>query len=504
MIDDLFDNASQWAFDQMRDTSLSVIESLIALSMLVLNPLFTVLATPLASSFRLLVMGVYGLLVCVGGVIVMTSESLQERYSAREIVPRLIAGFLLSSFSPNIVWFIQDLNIDFVAAFTLGETMGDSEHGADFLDILAIEARSIPITLIDLVVAFLKLIGAFVLWLCMLTRNIAWFVVAVFAPVALACHALPFSEGVAWLWWRMLWACFGSSVGQAALIWVWANIYTDLDDIEVLGYYSLGPFYLLVLIWVAWRLHKDLFIWAKGTPLRIPGAKLAKTVIGSAIGIALFRANPVGRVIGLGMQMFRGRGNQNQQVPPAPPRRPQPPNPRPRPAPPGPPGPPNPPSQPALDRPPYVTGDSSARPPQRPGQGPTSAEQLPPQPVRGELEAAPPRQWKAGAGPERPPEPDGEPEPLRPGPVRRELETAPPGLWETGPAKWRASPGPDRSVERTADITPAPEPTAWDRLRRHRPRVETIPPPEPVKRPALATPTDIDRIKRHRRGRKFP
>lgn len=472
MIEDLLDTAKEWGFNQLRDTSLSIVESMVALSMVALNPLFPILATPLAASFRLMVMGVYGLAVCIGGVLVMTSENLQERYSAREIVPRLVAGFILAYYWATIIWFVQDLNIAIVGAFTLGETMGDSAEGASFIDLLAIEARSAPITLIDLWVAVMKLIAAFVLWLCMLTRNLAWFIVAVFAPVALATHALPFTEGLAWLWWRMLWACFFSSVGQAALIWAWMNIYTDLSDVEVLVYYPLGPFYMLVLIWIAWRLHKDLFIWAKGSPLRLPGSRMAKAVVGTAVGIALYRLNPVGRLASFALHRFRNRrGPQQPNVPPAPPPPPgsgpnPAPSPGPRPRPPSPPRPPRPappnPAQPALGGPPLVGSDNADEPPHRPGQGPTSGEQLPTNPPRPPLEAAPVRPWQTGSGPDQPPQrPKAPPtETLTPTQEKRPARTSPAGAEASG----------------------------WERLRR-RPRITTMP-------PATAAP----RAPRHRTG----
>lgn len=479
MIEEFFNTAKEWGFNQLRDTGLGIVESLVALSLVALNPLFPAVAAPLSGSFRLLVTGVYGLAVCIGGVLVMTSESLQERYSAREVVPRLIAGFLLAYFSSTIIWFVQDLNIGLVTAFTLGEAMGESAEGAGFLDLLAIEARSAPITVIDLVVAFLKLIAAFVLWLCMLTRNIAWFIVAVFAPIALATHALPFTEGLAWLWWRMLWACFFSSVGQAALIWVWMNIYTDLDDIEVLAYYSLGPFYMLVLTWVAWRLHKDLFIWAKGSPLRVPGSRLAKAVVGSAAGIALFKLNPVGRLTAFAWGRFRNRGAaQQSNIPPAPPpppgpRPPSPPGPGPNPRPPGPRPRPTPvdPAQPALGGPPLAAGETADTPPRRPHQSPASGEQLPPGPQQPELGAPPVRPWQAGATSDRPPQQPKSPptETITPGHDKRPAQTAP----------------------------APPEPSRWERLRR-RHRVTTIPPeqgtprPSPSRRTATGKPVVID------------
>lgn len=39
-----------------------------------------------------------------------------------------------------------------------------------------------------------------------------------FAPLALVCHALPQTEGLAYTWWRAMGACLGIQLAQAAIV----------------------------------------------------------------------------------------------------------------------------------------------------------------------------------------------------------------------------------------------------------------------------------------------
>ena len=45
----------------------------------------------------------YGLLVLIGGIIVMSHETLQTSYSAKEIAPRLVTGFIAANLSMILI-----------------------------------------------------------------------------------------------------------------------------------------------------------------------------------------------------------------------------------------------------------------------------------------------------------------------------------------------------------------------------------------------------------------
>ena len=93
----------------------------------------------------------YGLLVLIGGIIVMTHETLQTSYSAKEIAPRIVIGFVTANLSMVLMTHAVDLANGLSAAFTAGgvsppaaatslmNTLGNSiATGGIFLILLAL------------------------------------------------------------------------------------------------------------------------------------------------------------------------------------------------------------------------------------------------------------------------------------------------------------------------------------------------------------------------------
>ena len=62
----------------------------------------------------------YGLLVLIGGIIVMSHETLQTSYSAKEIAPRIVIGFVTANLSMVLMSKAIDLANGLSAAFTAG------------------------------------------------------------------------------------------------------------------------------------------------------------------------------------------------------------------------------------------------------------------------------------------------------------------------------------------------------------------------------------------------
>ena len=252
-------------------------EALLAAGMLVLPPWVTQSASVINERFRVVVVACYALVVCIGALMIMGSDNIQFTYSAREIVPRLVAGFFLALMSWEIVTSLANINNSLVVSLLLGS--GDAEIPSDAssvsgaLDMVMLSYDLTQMVFVELCVEVLRIVAIIMLFICMFTRNIAWFMVCLLSPVALAAHGLPFTEGAAFLWWRMTFACLASSLGQAWILWVWDSLFAGLSDSEVLLNYPLKPLYALVLVWLIWRVHKAAFLWARGRPTRIPGRR---------------------------------------------------------------------------------------------------------------------------------------------------------------------------------------------------------------------------------------
>jgi hypothetical protein len=250
-----------------------------------------------------LAMAAYGVVVVIGGFMIMSNESIQTTYSAREIVPRLITGFLLAALSWTLIENMQQINNEIVTAMTMGENaQADPEfdmENSNFWTWFQLTDDIMRAPFIELLVAVLMLIAIIMLFLTMLTRNMVWFLVASFAPIALVCHSLPITEGAAMLWWRLMFACMASSIGQASLIWTWQTLFQGIDDTEVIASYSYKPFFVLALVWAIWKVHKAAFMWARGTPLRIPGGRLIKGLAKTAVIGVILKSNPLGAAVGV-------------------------------------------------------------------------------------------------------------------------------------------------------------------------------------------------------------
>ncbi|WP_433524075.1 hypothetical protein ACQPZ2_02210 [Nocardia pseudovaccinii] len=159
-----------------------------------------------------LVLALYGLLVMAAGVLLMVRETLQTRWSWRELVPRLVLGFIAAAMS----MVIATLAIGFANALaqSLAGDGVDSDSAAAALTQLASTGGTAPgtFTILLLVVLVVMLV---VLLVSYVVRVAVTVILVVAAPLALMCHALPGLEMVARWWWRSFAACLAIQVVQS-------------------------------------------------------------------------------------------------------------------------------------------------------------------------------------------------------------------------------------------------------------------------------------------------
>jgi hypothetical protein len=170
-----------------------------------LNPLLellskTLLTTPTVESLPRIgqlwtnswqiLLACYALLILIAGMVVMAYESLQTQYSIKEIVPRVVVGFLAGAMS---LWVASK-------AIEIANGVAQAVMGG------GLEAASAGATLRDLVLGsinggiFVLFVGVFVagmllvLLVTYLVRVALTVVLIVGAPLALMFHALPQTE----------------------------------------------------------------------------------------------------------------------------------------------------------------------------------------------------------------------------------------------------------------------------------------------------------------------
>jgi hypothetical protein len=155
------------------------------------------------------------LFVLAGGAIVMSHETLQTRYAAKQIAPRLVVGIIAANLSLAVV----GLAVGFANALS-GALLGQGVDAGSATGVLRtlvlapLAGGGSFLVLIGLVVAVLALllVGTYLIRVAVLV------VLVVAGPLVLACHALPYTEGAAQLWWRALAGALATQVGQSLVL----------------------------------------------------------------------------------------------------------------------------------------------------------------------------------------------------------------------------------------------------------------------------------------------
>ncbi|MBS2545400.1 hypothetical protein KGQ19_00810 [Catenulispora sp. NL8] len=251
----------------------------------------------------------YILFVLVGGVIVMGHETVQSRYSLKQIAPRLVIGVIASNAS---LWAIEQ-------SVSLGNALSSA-----ILD-RPVSAEGIGAQLTSMIVdkiflsdgvgtLFMILLGGavtvlgLVLLIAYLIRAAILIVLTAGAPLAFACHALPQTEGLAKLWWRGVFACLATQFGQALVLITCLQVLFDPHAELIIGVPSGGGLIDLLLCLCLFFILIKIPIWATRIALgRQPfGGTMASGLLRNFLYYKAFTA-------------MRGRSGRRQSPPHRPP-----------------------------------------------------------------------------------------------------------------------------------------------------------------------------------------
>ncbi|WP_338595419.1 hypothetical protein [Saccharopolyspora sp. SCSIO 74807] len=159
-----------------------------------------------------IVITVYVVLVLVAGIIVMAHETLQTRHSIKEILPRVIVGFLAS----NLSLFFGGKVIEIGNALSqaiLGDGVNPETAGRAMRDTLMHDLDGGGLFVIFIALALIVMLVAVLLtYIVRITLTI---ILLAGAPILLMCHALPQTEGIAFWWWKAFAGVMAIQVGQS-------------------------------------------------------------------------------------------------------------------------------------------------------------------------------------------------------------------------------------------------------------------------------------------------
>lgn len=229
---------------------------------------------------------VFVLVFTAAAAITMASGGNERaRYEVKDLIPRAVVGFVAAHFSPVVISHTIAVTNALVGAFS-SEQLDDS--GA--LDAISRQVRvagsnpSSPLlaALLIAIVAVLLASTAFGL----LTRIAVLLVLATIAPIALALHALPQTEGIARLWWQTLLGCLVTPALQAFCLQAGTWMLLDPRHTVPFGGTAGGPtalFNLLVVIMLLYvtvkvpKLVKQYLV--RGAPPHNLAAAFVRTVV---------------------------------------------------------------------------------------------------------------------------------------------------------------------------------------------------------------------------------
>ncbi len=155
------------------------------------------------------------LLVLAGGAVVMSHETLQTRYAAKDIAPRVVVAVIAANASLALVGLaIPAANALSEALLGNGVDPAQATAAMRQLVVTPLGAGGIFLVLLGLVAAVLAvvLLATYVIRVAMLVLLVA------VAPLALIGHALPQTEGAARLWWRAICGLFAIQLGQSLVL----------------------------------------------------------------------------------------------------------------------------------------------------------------------------------------------------------------------------------------------------------------------------------------------
>ncbi|MGC5054856.1 hypothetical protein ACLQ2S_25800 [Micromonospora sp. DT48] len=155
----------------------------------------------------------YVVAIVACGVVVMGRDSVQARYGVAELAPRLLIGVIGANFAMPMCRELIALGNALIQAL-IGESV-TTDGSLDQLRRTIVDALTNPANaLLTLVIGVVIAVLAAMIMVGWVLRLGLLVILAGLAPAALSCHATPWTEPAAKLWWRAFLGVFATVGGQ--------------------------------------------------------------------------------------------------------------------------------------------------------------------------------------------------------------------------------------------------------------------------------------------------
>jgi hypothetical protein len=200
---------------------------------------------------------VFVLAFVTAGILVMVAGGDEKsRYTVKDLAPRLIVGFISAHFSQLLCGLAISVANGLTGALSDPAQSDDGAFTAinTHVQAAAKDGSGLPALLFVIIAVIITVLFAMT-GFSLIVRFATLLVLTAAAPLALACHALPQTDGVARLWWRGYGGCLATPVLQALMLQ--AGEWMLLDPrhmLPALGFpLDPGPvinlFVVMVLLW---------------------------------------------------------------------------------------------------------------------------------------------------------------------------------------------------------------------------------------------------------------
>ncbi|MBR7839108.1 hypothetical protein KDL01_37930, partial [Actinospica durhamensis] len=170
----------------------------------------------------------YVLYVLFGGLLVLGYGTLQTRYTAGQILPRLMVGMIASNLSLPVI----GLAVEFTGALAgalWGRPLDPAGVGDQVIQVI-VGLVLMPDGLTQIVMALFALVICVLALAVLVTcaaRIVGLLLLTLLAPLMLATHALPGIDGCARLWWRAMGAVLGTQILQTLTFMLMLEVFSD-------------------------------------------------------------------------------------------------------------------------------------------------------------------------------------------------------------------------------------------------------------------------------------
>lgn len=181
------------------------------------------------STARTIVNSAFVLIVTLTGILVMGRQTAQTSTGIKEILPRLLFAFVTANASWIIVEQLSQAG-NAISLAIVGDT-ADPDSVTDAFERFLDDPLTEGLIIVQLML--LSSVAGIIVLFTVIIRIMLWILLTAAAPLALAAHSLPQTEGLARLWWRAIGALLIMQISQSLTMRIIMTLFLTRDGISI-------------------------------------------------------------------------------------------------------------------------------------------------------------------------------------------------------------------------------------------------------------------------------